>query len=266
MGSLLALGTGASILFMIIKAVLILLIGYIVINLVTGAVKKSLEKNPKIDPMLHGFLVKVLRILLWVVVIVMLLQAFGVNTASLVAIIGAAGIAVAMALKDSLANVAGGILILINKPFKRGDEIEVAGQTGIVDAIDIMTTQLHTWDNKIVRVPNGAIVTSSVVNFTESGLRRVEESFGVAPDSDFEKVKAAIRAACAKDPVFSMNPEPVIGASGNGDGSVIFDCKVWVKTEDYYGAIYRLREGVAAEFAAAGVSGPKKTLRVMQVE
>ena len=254
--------TAISWLWSIIMAVLILVIGYFVINAIMNRVKSGLAKS-KIEPTLHTFILKAVKILLWVVLIIMLLQKLGVNTSSLVALIGAGGAAVALALKDSLANVAGGILILLNKPFRKGDEIEVAGQaTGIVDQIDIMATKLHTWDNKIVTVPNGSVVTSVVLNYTESGFRRLQEQFGVAGGSDIETVKAAVRAACAKDPIFATEPEPIVGATGNGEGSVIFDVLVWCKAEDYYPARYHLREGVAKAFAEAGINGPIKAVKV----
>ncbi len=254
--------TAISWLWSIITAILILVIGYIVINIISGAVKNTLLKS-KVDTTLHTFIVKGVKILLWIVVIVMLLQKLGVNTASLVALIGAAGAAIALALKDSLANVAGGILILLNKPFKNGDEIEVAGQaTGIVDTIDIMATKLHTWDNKIVTVPNGSVVTSVVLNYTESGFRRLQEQFGITPGTDIDLVKSTIKSAIAKEAIFATEPAPIVGATGNGEGSIIFDVLVWCKAEDYYGARYVLREAVAKALGEAGIGGPVKDLKI----
>ena len=255
-----------SVLWMILGAAVILLIGVIVIAIISKVLTKSLAAS-KLDPTVQPFIVKAVKFALWVIVIIMVLQKLGFSTASLVAAIGAGGAAIALALQGSLSNVAGGILILVNKPFRVGDEIEVAGAgaRGVVDEIGLMATVLHTWDNKIVTVPNGAITSSTVLNYTESGLRRVEETFGVRAGSDIEAVKAAIKAACAKNAIFATQPEPIVGASGNGEGSIIFDCKVWCRTEDYYGAIYVLREAVAKEFAEAGIQGPSKGINVEMV-
>ena len=253
-----------SVLWLILGAVVILLIGVIAIAIISKVLTKSLAAS-KLDPTIQPFIVKAVKFVLWVFVIIMILQKLGMSTASLVAAIGAGGAAIALALQGSLSNVAGGILILVNKPFRVGDEIEVGGVKGVVDEIGLMATILHTWDNKIVTVPNGTVTSSVVLNYTESGLRRVEESFGVRAGSDIEAVKAAIKAACAKNAIFATQPEPIVGASGNGEGSIIFDCKVWCRTEDYYGAIYVLREAVAKEFAEAGIQGPSKGINVEMV-
>lgn len=255
-----------NVLWAILGAAVILLIGVICIAIISNILKKSLAAS-KLDPTVQPFVVKAVKFALWVFVIIMVLQKLGMSTASLVAAIGAGGAAIALALQGSLSNVAGGILILINKPFRVGDEIEVsgAGAKGVVDEIGLMATILHTWDNKIVTVPNGAITSSVVLNYTESGLRRVEETFGVRAGSDIEAVKTAIKAACAKNAIFATQPEPIVGASGNGEGSIIFDCKVWCRTEDYYGAIYVLREAVAKEFAEAGIQGPSKGINVEMI-
>ena len=264
------LGVGAGLLaflWNLLAAVIILVVGYIVITLIRSAVGRGLAKS-KLDSTMHPFILKCVSIFLWIFVILMVLQRLGVNTASVIAVLGAAGVAIGLALQGALSNVAGGILILLNKPFKNGDEIEVTGgatATGIVDKIDIMGTKLHTHDNKIVTVPNGAITSSVILNYTESGLRRIEHTFAVSGASDIEKVKAAILSAIGKDPIFVSEPAPVIGASGNAEGAIIFDSKAWVKTEDYYAAGYRLREGVAKAFGEAGISAPSIPVNVKNV-
>lgn len=261
----LTVGTGVvAFLWNLLAAVIILLVGYIVISLVRGAVGKALAKS-RLDSTMHPFIIKTVSIFLWVIVILMILQRLGVNTASVITVLGAAGVAIGLALQGALSNVAGGILILINKPFKNGDEIEVSGAanaTGVVDKIDIMGTKLHTLDNKIVTVPNGSITSSVILNYTESGLRRVEHTFAVSGASDIDTVKQAILGAIEKEPIFVTEPAPVVGASGNAEGAIIFDAKAWVKTSDYYAAGYKLREGVAKAFGEAGINAPSIPVNV----
>lgn len=267
---MLGLGIGASIaafLWNLLAAVVILVIGYLVITIIRGAVSKGLAKS-KLDSTIHPFILRCVSILLWVFVLLMVLQRLGVNTASVITVLGAAGVAVGLALQGALSNVAGGILILLNKPFRNGDEIEVSGAanaTGVVDKIDIMGTKLHTLDNKIVTVPNGSITSSVVLNYTESGLRRIEHNFAVSGASDIETVKSAILSAIQNDPIFVSEPAPVIGASGNAEGAIVFDAKAWVKTQDYYAAGYKLREGVAKAFGEAGINAPSIPVNVKNV-
>lgn len=236
----------------------ILAVGYILIHIITRIQKKVLARS-RIDKSLHTFLINVTRILLWVVLIIMVLQSLGVSTASLVAVLGAGGAAVALALRDSLANVAGGILIILNKPFRQGDEIEIRAAsvtTGIVDHIDVMATRLHTWDNRVVSVPNGVITTAVLVNYTEAGLRRVDRKFSAAYGNDIAKVKAALARAIAEDPIFVSEPRPLIGLSEHGANALIFDCKAWCHTDDYYSAAYRMMEDVKREFDSQGIEVP----------
>jgi len=253
--------TGATILGPIIYAVIIGLVGWLVISIIASAVTKALGKS-KIDSSLHGLIIKIVKGLLWIFVIIMILQKLGISTASLVTVIGACGAAIALGLKDSLGNLAGGILLILNKPFKAGDEVKIGDAEGVVDAIDLMATKLHTWDNKIVTVPNGLASTSVIMNYTESGLRRLEEQFGVSGSSSITAVKEALLKACESDPMFVQTPAPVVGATGNGAGSIIFDCLVWCKSTDYYAARYRLREAAAAAFAEAGIDAPSEPVIV----
>ena len=158
-----------------------------------------------------------------------------------------------------LGNVAGGILILLNKPFSKGDSIEISGSssaTGIVDSIDLMVTKLHTYDNKIVIVPNGSITTSVIVNFSEEGVRRVDCTFGVSYDSDLEKVKNVMRQVVSECEEIKKDSEPVIGVSNLGADAVIMDCKVWCETTDYFSVKYYLEENIKKAFDREGIKIP----------
>lgn len=148
-----------------------LAVGWIAIRILLRIEKKALERS-KLDEVLHLFILKGTKITLWVVLIVAMLPKVGISPASLVAVLGAGGAAIALALKDSLSNVAGGIIILITKPFSRGDTIEIGEITGVVDNIDLLTTQLHTFDNKLITVPNGTVTNSVLINYSGADKRR----------------------------------------------------------------------------------------------
>ena len=162
-------------------ALLSFIIGWIVITVFIKVLRKLLEKS-KIDKSLHAFITNGIRVVFLIILAIIILQELGLNTSSLLTVLGAGGAAIALALKDSLGNVAGGFLILINKPFKCGDVIAVNGSvdaTGIVDEIDLMYTKMHTGDNKVVTVPNGVMSASVLTNFTESGIRRIDKTYSL---------------------------------------------------------------------------------------
>ncbi len=242
----------------VLSTFLIIAFGILTIKIAVAIEKKALKRG-KLDKALHTFIVNGTKIILLAALLIMLLQNLGISTSSLIAILGAGGAAIALALKDSLANVAGGILILINKPFGRGDEIEIKGSAntfGVVDEIDLLVTKLHTWDNKKVSVPNGMINTSVLLNYTASGLRRVDEKFSCAYGSDIDKVKEILRKAVSEDPIFVKEPAPIVGLSAQGRSALVFDCKVWTKTETFYEAGYRLKENVKKAFDRENISIP----------
>lgn len=217
--------------------------GWIVIKILLRIEKKALQKS-KIDGAVHLFILRSTKIALWVLLIIAILP----KSAPFVAALGASGAAIALALKDSLGNVAGGILLLMNKPFMQGDIIEVNNTSGVVDSIDLMTTRLHTFDNKVVTVPNGVLNTSVIVNHTKEDIRRVDCLFGISYDSDIKKAKDILLDVVRKCEGAYSDPAPAVGVSHHGDSAILLDLKVWCGTSDYYVVKYYLEEEVKLAF------------------
>ena len=247
--------------FDLAMAAMILLVGLLVIKLLLRFTRRILEKS-SLDESVYLFVVRAVKVALWAILIVAVLTMLGVPAASLVTVLGAGGAAIALALKDSLGNVAGGILILINKPFVKGDTIELEGVTGVVDAIDLMTTRLHTFDNKVVTVPNGTITTAVLTNYSREEMRRVDCQFNISYDSDLTHAKEILyNVALCKEEILK-DREPVIGVAEQGDSGILLDLKVWCSTEDYFDVKYYLEENVKLAFDEAGIDIPYKTMEV----
>ena len=239
----------------IVSALLILIIGLIVMKVVLHVVRKTLEKS-SIDEVLYHFIIKIAKIALWVVLILLIMECFGFKASSLLTMLAAAGAAIALALKDSLANVAGGIMILINKPFSQDDYVDINGATGKVKKIDLFVTHLHTYDNKVVTIPNGIVNTSILTNYTQEDMRRVDCKFSVSYDSDINKVKDILSGIAESNPMIMKEPEPVIGVSQHGDSGIIMDLLAWCSTDDYYTVKYYLEEEVKLAFDREGIDIP----------
>lgn len=236
-------------------ALLSFIVGWIVITILIKVLRKILEKS-KIDKSLHAFITNGIRVVFLIVLAIIILQEMGLNTSSLITVLGAGGAAIALALKDSLGNVAGGFLILINKPFKCGDLIAVNGSvdaTGIVDEIDLMYTKMHTGDNKIVTVPNGVMSASVLTNYTESGIRRVDKVYKLAKDTDISKAKEVLMAVAKSNPLVLSTPEPIIGVSSIDAYAISIDLKLWCNHDDYYVLAYKIEEAATEALRAAEI-------------
>jgi small conductance mechanosensitive channel len=231
----------------LIGCILVLFIGLWVTNLITKGVGKSLEKS-KIDQSLVPFVRSITNIILKILVAITVMGMIGIEMTSFVAIIGAAGLAVGLALSGTLQNFAGGVVILILKPFKIGDFIEAQGYTGTVKEISIFSTLLNTPDKKLVIIPNGPLSTGALTNFSAETLRRVDWTIGIAYGDDVENLKKAINDFIAEDGRILKDPAPFIGLSELADSSVNFAVKVWVDGEDYWGVFYDMNEKVYTRF------------------
>lgn len=236
-------------------ALLSFIVGWIVITILIKVLRKILEKS-KIDKSLHAFITNGIRVVFLIVLAIIILQEMGLNTSSLITVLGAGGAAIALALKDSLGNVAGGFLILINKPFKCGDLIAVNGSvdaTGIVDEIDLLHTKMHTGDNKIITVPNGLMSSSVLTNYTESGIRRVDKVYKLAKDTDISKAKEVLMAVAKSNPLVLSTPEPIIGVSSIDAYAISIDLKLWCNPDDYYVLAYKIEEAATEALRAADI-------------
>jgi small conductance mechanosensitive channel len=195
----------------------------------------------------------------WALIIFVVIAALGqlgIQTASFVAIVGAAGLAIGLALQGSLANFAAGVLILIFRPFEVGDFVEVAGVSGAVQNIQIFTTELHTPDNKKVIVPNGGVISGNITNYSANNTRRVDLVFGIGYSEDIDVAKTLLQTVLAAEPKVLQDPAPTIGVVELADSSVNLVCRPWVNTADYWDVYFNVTEAVKKALDAGGISIP----------
>lgn len=239
----------------LVTAILIFVIGRIVIKFVIKLVKKLLHKS-SMDEMLIDFVGSILNAVLLLFVIIAALNQLGVDTSSLVALIAAAGLAIGLALQGSMQNFAAGVMILVFKPFKLGDFIEAGGVSGVVEKIQIFSTQMRTGDNKEVIVPNGAIYSGAITNFSARDTRRVDMVFGIGYDDDIRLAKSILEKLVSEDSRILPEPVPVIALSELADSSVNFVVRPWVNSGDYWAVMWDMNEKVKLAFDEAGISIP----------
>lgn len=246
---------------MTIGAVAIVIVGLLLIKIIIGIARKALTKT-MLDESVHKFILNVIKAVLYIVLIVVLLGHLKVPTAPLVTVLGAGGAAIALALKDSLGNIAGGLIILANKLFKKGDVIDVAGTEGMVESIDLFVTTLKTYDNKVVTVPNGTVTTSVIVNYSKEDMRRVDCVFGISYESDISKAKDVLLAVAESCPDVLREPAPVVGVNSHKDSAVALDLKAWCETSKYFDVKYFLEEQVKLAFDEASITIPYQRMDV----
>lgn len=239
----------------ILAAIAIFFIGRIVAKWLRRLIKSIMEKN-KADALISGFVSNLVYIGLMVFVVLASLGQLGIETTSFIAVIGAAGLAIGLALQGTLANFAAGFLLVIFKPFKVGDFIEGAGVAGTVEMIESFTTTLKTGDNKIVIIPNAQLSNNNIINYSAKDTRRVDMVFGVSYDADIKQVKEVLTAVVNSDQRVLTDPAPLIAVSELADNSVNFNVRVWGKTSDYWGILFSMTEAVKLQFDAAGIGMP----------
>jgi small conductance mechanosensitive channel len=232
----------------LIGGLIVLLIGLWITKLITKAVGKSLVKS-NIDQSLVPFLKSLTNIILKALVAITVMGMIGIQMTSFVAIIGAAGLAVGLALSGTLQNFAGGVIILILKPFKIGDFVEAQGYVGTVKEITVFSTMLNTPDKKLVIIPNGPLSTGALTNFSAEALRRVDWTFGIAYGDNVEDFKRAMNDFIAADSRILQDPAPFMGLSELADSSVNFAVRVWVDGPDYWNVFFEMNEKVYTQFA-----------------
>jgi small conductance mechanosensitive channel len=222
-------------------------------------IQNGLEKGmlkAKVDAVLVTFTVNMAYAAVMVFVVLAALGQLGVQTTSFIAVLGAAGLAVGLALQGSLSNFAAGVMIIIFRPFKIDDYIEGGGVSGVVKAIHIFTTTLTTPDNKRVIVPNSKMMGDNIVNYSAEGTRRVDLTASISYGDSIDKAKAALMDLLAKDPRVLKDPAPFIGVSAMAESSVDFAVRPWVKVEDYWDVFFALNEAIKKRFDAEGLSIP----------
>jgi small conductance mechanosensitive channel len=231
---------------------LIFLIGWVAIKILSKVTVKTLKKS-SIDPTLHKFIHNGLVVVCWIVLIGIALPRVGISLSTFITVLGVAGAAIALALKDSLGNIAGGVIIIVSKPFKKDDTVEIGGVVGKVDQIDLVFTTLLTFDNKMVYVPNGNLSTSTIINYSSEEKRRVDCRFGVSGMSSIQKVKEILGVVAEQNDLIFKEPSPLIGIAEQSDGIVFIDLRVWCSTADSLDVKYFLEENVRIAFDEAGI-------------
>ena len=235
--------------------VIFLSIGWKVINKTLKRIRRILESKSA-DPTITRFLDNVMNVTLKTVLIIIILQYIGVNLTGLTTIVASAGVALSLALKGSLANLAGGVIILVARPFNVGDFIETTEHSGVVEKISIFYTYLVTFDNKQILIPNGILTDSSIVNYSSKEIRRVDLTFSVAYEEDVIRVKNVLINILKNNELVLEEPEFFVGISMHGDSAINFIVKAWCKTEDYWTVYYDLLETVKIKFDEEGISIP----------
>lgn len=239
----------------LITALLIYFIGKWIVSIVVKALRKLMEKN-SIDKTLETFICNLVRVSLLVVVIIAAVGALGVQTTSLIAVMGAAGLAVGLALQGSLSNFAAGVLIVLFRPYKVGDFVEAAGVSGTIEEVQILTTIMKTPDNKRIIVPNSQIMGSIITNYSANATRRVDMTFGVGYDDDLDQVRKELTALVEADERILKDPPYQIVVKELADSSVNFVVRVWANTSDYWGIYFDMTEAVKKRFDEVGISIP----------
>ncbi|MGD1842349.1 MAG: mechanosensitive ion channel family protein [Thermonemataceae bacterium] len=236
-------------------AILTLVVGLWLIKVLKKYFLSFLNKS-SIDANVHPFLSSLVSILLKVVLFISIAGLVGIKTSSFIAVLGAAGLAVGLALQGSLSNLAGGVVILILRPFRIGDYIEAQGEAGSVKSIQMFHTLLNTPDNKLVVIPNGPLANGNIINYTIEGTRRMDFTFGVSYDDDIKKVKEVLEGLIQAESRFLKDPAPFVGLSEFGDSAINIVARPWCKVEDYWNIYFEFKEKVNNAFAENNISFP----------
>jgi len=236
-------------------AIVILIVGRIIVGWIARILRKVLGRA-KLDEILINFLVSIATGVLMLFVIIAAISKLGFNTSSMVALVGAAGLAVGFAMQDSLSNFASGVMLIIFHPFKAGDFVEAGGVTGVVERIDIFTSTMRTGDNREIIVPNGKIFGDTITNYSARDTRRVDMVFGIGYDDDLLKAKRLLEQLVKEDDRILAEPAPVVAMNALNDSSVDFKVRPWVKSGDYWDVMSDFTEKVKLTFDKEGISIP----------
>lgn len=239
----------------VLAAILIWIIGSWIIKMTMKGIKKAMTKA-NYDDSLKKFLLNLISWIFKIVLILVVLGTVGVETTSFAAVLAAAGLAVGMALQGSLGNFAGGVLIMIFKPFKIGDLIEAQGEIGVVKEIEIFTTKLTGLSNREIIIPNGALSNGNIINYTTEGTRRVDLVFGVSYDADIKQTKEVLMNVLTSHPKILKEPAPAVTVIELADSSVNFAVRPWCKTEHYWDVYFDVTENAKEALDAAGIEIP----------
>lgn len=246
----------------VLLALLTLVIGFWLAGMVSRVVGNLLQKN-KVEVTIIPFLTSIVSVLLKVMVLISAAGMFGIETTSFVALIGAGGLAVGLALQGSLAHFASGVLLLTFRPYKVGDLVSIAGFTGEVESIQVFNTVLKTLDNKRIIVPNGAVTSGPITNISGQGTIRVDMVFAVAGDEDIDRVRESIQRVADANPIILKTPPVDILVNGHEVGIMKFDVRPWCNAAHYWDVYYYMQENIKKQFVKDGVRAPKPAMDVV---
>ncbi len=239
----------------IVYAIITLIIGLWIVKAITNGVSKVMEKKD-VDASLRPFLKSLISTILKIMVVITVMTMLGIEMTSFIAILGAAGFAIGMALSGTLQNFAGGVMILIFKPFKVGDFVEAQGYAGVIKEIQIFNTIMTTGDNKTIIIPNGGLSNGSMTNYSTQATRRVDMTFGIGYGDDIKKAKEVLTSIMAADDRILKDPSAFVAVSELADSSVNFVVRAWVNSADYWGVFFDMQETVKITFDKEGLSIP----------
>ena len=249
----------------VLISVVILLVSFYIINKISKAIarkSRNLESHGKVDKTIYRALSHITRIVLKVLVVVAIVGYLGFDTSGISALIASLGVGIGLAVNGALSNFAGGVLLLITRPFKVDDYIETCGYSGTVEDIFICNTKIITPDGKKVYLPNGKLSTSEIVNYTENGLRRVDFDFSIAYNADFDKACELIKEIADNEPLVLKLPAGMVRMSAHGNSAIVIAAKFWCKTADYWTVYFNVLEAVKKAFDANGIEIPFNQLDV----
>lgn len=252
-------------LYKLLYAVVILVVCAVIIRILMGVLNRTTGQL-KVERSLSAFLKSAVHVFLWFITILIVAGSLGISTSSLIAVLGVAGLAVSLAIQGTLSNLAGGIMLLVSKPFKAGDYIEAGGVSGLVADVGLVYTKMTTYDNKVVFVPNSEISGSKITNFTAEGKRRVDLTFSTSYDAKPEHVKKAIQGVIGAHPLAMFTPEPFVRVNDYKDSCVEYVVRVWCATVDYWTLYYDLLEQVKTAFDQSGIEMTYNHLNVHMIQ
>ncbi len=231
----------------IIVAVVIYIIGCIINKIIMKLLSKGLEKS-RIDKTVHGFLKSLVRVILLCIILIIVLSILGIPMTSIITVVGSAGIAIGLALQDSLSNIAGGVIVLMGKSFRVGDYVSIDGTEGTVREINIFSTNIVSGDNKSIYIPNGTVSNATVINYTHEKTRRVEHIMSISYDNDAKKAISVIKQVLSDNSKVLSTPEPFVRIKAFAASSIDIVIRAWVNSEDYWGVYFDLLEEIKDAF------------------
>ncbi|MDE7225402.1 MAG: mechanosensitive ion channel, partial [Ruminococcus sp.] len=244
-----------------IIAVIVLIVGIMLSRLIAGLISKAM-KSSNVDDAARNFLISVIKVTLYAMVIVMALSVMNVPMSSGITFLGAGGLAVSLALQNCLTNLCGGFILLFSKPFSAGDTVELDGTTGTVVSIGILYTKMNTFDGKTVLIPNGNVTAAKLINYTETPSRRVELSYDISYDADYNIARSLILTAVSEESMILDNPAPVVRMGKHGESSISIDVLVWTENANYHEVRYTLNETVKRMFDRNNIEIPYNQLDI----